>query len=96
VTPPLAAASERLKGKPGRPRKAPVEPEQTAVTARLLDLEASAAYLSVSPWTVRDLDAAGVLKRVRVPLPNGGELRKVLFDREDLDALIARWKDMTS
>ena len=67
----------------------------SAVTARLLDLEASAAYLSVSPWTVRDLDAAGVLKRVRVPLPNGGELRKVLFDREDLDALIARWKDVT-
>ncbi len=43
---------------------------------------------------MRDLDAAGVLKRVRVPLPNGGELRKVLFDREDLDQLIARWKDV--
>jgi hypothetical protein len=91
---PLAAASERLKGKPGRPRKAPLEPVQTpAVTARLLDLDGSAVYLSISPWTVRGLDAAGVLKRVRVPLPNGGELRKVLFDREDLDRLIAAWKD---
>ena len=47
---PLAAASERLKGKPGRPRK--------------------------------------------TELPNGGELRKVLFDRE-VDALITRWKDVT-
>jgi hypothetical protein len=45
---------------------------------------------------VRDLEAAGVLKRVRVPLPNGGELRKVLLDREDLDQLITRWKDLTS
>ena len=60
---------------------------------RLLDLAATATYLGVSPWTVRDLDAAGVLARVRVPLPKGGELRKVLFDRADLDRLIAAWKD---
>lgn len=59
---------------------------------RLLDLRATATYLGVSPWTVRDLDAAGTLKRVAIPLPNGVELRKLLFDREDLDALIARWK----
>ncbi len=61
--------------------------------SRLLDLLATAAYLGVSPWTVRDLEGAGVLRRVRVPLPNGGELRKLLFDREDLDALIQGWKD---
>lgn len=42
---------------------------------------------------MRDLDAAGVLRRVRVPLPNGGELRKLLFDRTDLDRLIEAWKD---
>ncbi|HSB78103.1 MAG TPA: hypothetical protein VLM91_04900 [Candidatus Methylomirabilis sp.] len=59
---------------------------------RLLDLEATAAYLGVSPWTVRDLEAAGILHRVRVPLPNG-ELRKLLFDREDLDHLVMLWKD---
>jgi len=47
----------------------------------------------VSAWTIRDLEATGVLARVRIPLPNGGELRKVLFDREDLDRLIARWKE---
>lgn len=60
---------------------------------RLLDLGASAVYLAVSPWTVRDLIAAGTLARVRIPLPNGGELRKVLLDREDLDRLVAAWKD---
>jgi hypothetical protein len=53
-------------------------------------------YLSCSPWTVRDLEAAGVLRRVRVPLANGGELRKVLFDRQDLDELIVKWKDAGS
>jgi len=59
---------------------------------RLLDLDAGAAYLALSPWTVRDLIAAGILARVRIPLPNGGELRKVLLDREDLDRLVAAWK----
>lgn len=65
----------------------------TSVPPRLLDLDATAAYLGVSPWTVRDLEAAGVLARVRVPLPNGGELRKLLFDRADLDRLVEAWKD---
>jgi len=87
----------------GRPRK-PVLPASekpmpvrcltvAAVPPRLLDLEATAAYLGVSPWTVRDLEAAGVLQRVRVPLANQGELRKLLFDREDLDNLVSLWKD---
>jgi hypothetical protein len=62
----------------------------------LLDLTSTAVYLGVSEWTVRDLEAAGVLARVRVPLPNRGELRKLLFDREDLDRLIAAWKDDAS
>jgi hypothetical protein len=60
--------------------------------ARLLDLQATARYLGLSPWTVKEAEAKGVLKRVRVPLHNGGQLRKVLFDRLDLDELISRWK----
>jgi hypothetical protein len=64
------------------------------VTApRLLNLEDTAAYLSVSQWTVRELEWAGVLSRVRVPLPGGKELRKLLFDKVDLDRLIGIWKD---
>src|SRR5262245_11007923 len=91
---PLAAASERLRKRPGRPRKATETiPPLVEQMRRLLDLSAAASYLSCSPWTIRDLEAGGVLPRVRVPLPNGGELRKLLFDREDLDRLIAAWKD---
>lgn len=109
----LAAASQRLRRRPGRPRnaesrqdgggpeaRASRKPDSDGRTLamqarapRLLDLRATATYLGVSEWTVRDLDAVGVLRRVRVPLPNGGELRKLLFDREDLDRLIQAWKD---
>ena len=60
---------------------------------RLLDLPTAAQYLGLSPWTVRDLKAAGSLQRVRIPLPHAGELRKLLFDRADLDRLIEQWKD---
>ena len=68
-------------------------PAYCTMPCRLLDLESAAAYLGVSPWTVRDLEAAGVLKRVRVPLPDGRDLRKLLFDKTDLDRLIELWKD---
>lgn len=92
---PLAAASERLRKKPGRPRTAKPKAERPEIDPRLLGLGATAFYLGdVSPWTVRDLEAAGVLKRVRIPLPNGGELRKLLFDREDLDRLVESWKEL--
>ena len=60
--------------------------------ARLLNLKAAANYLGISPWTIRDLEAKGVLKRVTVPLPSGTELRKLLFDKVDLDRLIEAWK----
>ncbi len=58
---------------------------------RLLNLKAAAAYLGVSPWTIRDLEAAGTLKRVSIPVGRK-DLRKLLFDRIDLDELIERWK----
>jgi hypothetical protein len=58
------------------------------ITPRLFNLDAAAAYLSMSPWTIRDLEAQGILPRVRVPLPRGGELRKLHFDKADLDRLM--------
>jgi hypothetical protein len=64
-----------------------------AITARLFGLKGTATYLGVSPWTVRELEAKGVLPCVRVLLPGGGELRKLLFDKADLDRLIERWKE---
>ena len=66
------------------------------IPPRLLDLPDTAAYLGVSEWTVRDLESAGVLPRVRVPLPNHKELRKILFDVQDLDRLIDTWKEQNS
>lgn len=92
---PLAAASERLRKKPGRPRKPRPEPAPSPAVppARLLDLPAAARYLTLSTWTLRDLISSGTLRRVRIPLPNGGELRKVLLDREDLDRLVGAWKE---
>lgn len=93
---PLASAAERLRGKPGRPRKKPVASPAEAMhqAARLLDVEAGAAYLGgISTWTMRDLIDNGTVPRVRVPMPGGGELRRILVDREDLDRLIEAWKD---
>jgi hypothetical protein len=89
---------------PGRPKKVEAQEHlsegsgkgsilQPAIEPRLLDLDRAAAYLSVSPWTIRDLEAKGVLPRVRVPMPHGGELRKLLFDRADLDRLIGVWRE---
>jgi len=89
----------QMSGRSGRPKT--VEPVYLSGTAtiapgalvpRLLDLDTAAAYLNVSPWTIRDLEAQGVLLRVRVPLPGGRELRKLLFDKADLDRLVGVWK----
>jgi excisionase family DNA binding protein len=53
---------------------------------RLLALPEAAAYLGLSPWTVRELQWKGKLPRVDLG-------RKLLFDRADLDALIERQKE---
>ena len=79
----------RMDGTTGR-----AAPADSGMTPRLFDLEQAATYRGLSPWTVRGLEAKGVLPRVRVPLPGGGELRKVLFDRADLDRLIEGWNDL--
>lgn len=99
---PLATASQRLRGRPGRPRtRAPAasNPDPVGLAAvrtlapRLVDLSGAAAYLGgVSPWTVRDLLSAGRLNRVRLPGLRG-DLRRVLLDVQDLDRLIASSKD---
>jgi hypothetical protein len=73
-------------------KRAPEDP-LPGLCPRLLDLGGTAAYLGVSGWTVRDLEAAGELRRVRIPVGPGRELRKLLFDRQDLDRLLETWKD---
>lgn len=64
----------------------------TAIAPRLMGLEQAALYLGVSPWTLREWETREILRRVRIPLPNGRDLRKLLFDRADLDRLIEVWK----
>lgn len=92
---PLAAARARLSRPRGRPRKPrpASDPPIPPSGRRLLDVYQAAAYLSVSTWTIRDLIGNGTLRRVRIPLPNNGEVRRLLLDREDLDRLVAQWKD---
>jgi excisionase family DNA binding protein len=58
----------------------------------LLSLRAAASYLGLSYWTLRDLVAAGTIRPVRLPVADGRDLRRILLDRRDLDALIEQSK----
>ena len=72
----------RQRGPASKPKAVSWSPP-AGVTPRLLSVRQAAEYLGLSPWTVRELEAAGTLARVRLPV------RKVLFDRAALDRLIA-------
>lgn len=103
---PLAAAAERLRGKPGRPqlsdeerakrkqrRDAARAAQLAAVCPRLFSVDGAARYTGLSAWSIRDMVANGTLPRVVIPSAGGKDLRVVRIDREDLDRLIATWKD---
>jgi hypothetical protein len=57
----------------------------------------------VSFWTLREFINAGDIPTVRLPRPRTERMRKrqpvtdtvrrLLIDRQDLDALVERWKD---
>ncbi len=80
--------------------------QASALTPRLLDLPTAAAYLSISHWTLRELEARGYIPRVVLEMPaeaqrrprNGkhsvgsGVMRKLLFDKQDLDDYVDRSK----
>jgi hypothetical protein len=59
------------------------------LTPRLLDLMAS-SYLSLSERAVLGLEEAGVIRRARIVV-KGREVRKRLYDREQLDRLVDGW-----
>lgn len=68
---------------PGAPQAALVAP----VLPRLLGLMATATYLGgLSPWTIRDMVKRGTLAPVEVP-----HVRRLLFDRVELDRVITGW-----
>ena len=115
TTLPLATASQRLRGRPGRPRTKPSgdnpgdsrEPQRTQVRVpparpaartqdspscappgpRLLTRQQAADYLNLSSDMLDRLTQQGELPRVQLLLGNRN-VRKVLYDRADLDRLI--------
>ena len=69
------------------------------VAPRLLNVTETAHYLGdISDATIRKLVAQGVLHPVRLPSVNhrGEAGRRLLFAREDLDAVIDEWKRESS
>jgi len=115
TTLPLAEASRRLRGRPGRPRTRPSgdnpgdnrEPARTQVRMpparpseraqdspscappgpRLLTRQQAADYLNLSSDMLDRLTQQGELPRVQLLLGNRN-VRKVLYDRADLDRLV--------
>lgn len=55
------------------------------VESRLVSEQEAAHYLGVSYWTVRNLRFRGELPSIKIH-------RRILIDRQDLDAYIARLK----
>jgi hypothetical protein len=60
---------------------------ETSLQRRLLSFHNSAAYCGVTQQTIRRLMDRGVLVPVRLP-----EVRRILFDKKDLDRLIESGK----
>ena len=85
-----AAAAFPARGEDRESSEHPVPPMRgtppDAPPARLLTLAQTAAYLGLSPWTVRELQWKGRLPRVALS-------RKLLFDRADVDRLIEASKE---
>jgi hypothetical protein len=70
-----------------------------AILPRLMNIREAASYLAVSSWTVRDYVLQGLIPIVTMPglRPKAGDqgkqtLRRVLIDREDLDAFVCSRK----
>ena len=66
--------------------------EWTPATARLVGLHDASAYVGVSTWVIRGWLADGVLSRVKLPRPGGGEMDRLLIDVTDLDRLVVEGK----
>jgi excisionase family DNA binding protein len=62
---------------------------------QLCGVAEAASFLSVSKWTLRRLVDAGALPVVRLPLTRGS-VRRLLFDREDLETLVENAKEKDS
>jgi hypothetical protein len=61
--------------------------ESEVLQQRLMSFDASAKYCGLTGQSLRRLMLRGILRPVRIPT-----LRRVLFDRQDLDELIEAGK----
>ena len=82
-TPGIADAESGMDS--GRAERAPAT---YAVVPRLLNVPDAARYLGVFPRSIRTLYHSGRLAAIRLPGGDGGDMRRLLFDRHDLDALV--------
>jgi predicted DNA-binding transcriptional regulator AlpA len=86
----LAAVQPSASPKPKKPkREAPPPPPPPPPSGPLLDLADALAYLKVGESYLYEVLATGKLKRVQLPSPrSGGNLKRLLFRRADLDDFI--------
>lgn len=71
-------------------RPAETDGTTAGLIPRLMDSPTAAHYLSISERSLRELVTAGSIRRVEIPL-GSADLRRVLFDRQQLDALVDSW-----
>lgn len=62
---------------------------------RLLDLHGGSVYTGIPVWSLRRLAWSGAIAVVKLPCPGrpGAAMRRIWFDRRDLDALIEQSKE---
>ncbi|MGP0593561.1 helix-turn-helix domain-containing protein [Nitrospira sp. T9] len=61
------------------------QPSYSPVESRLISEQEAAQYLGISYWTIRNLRFRGELPSIKIH-------RRILIDRQDLDAYISRLK----
>lgn len=61
------------------------QPNPKPLEARLISEEETARYLGISKWTVRNLRFRGDLPTIKIG-------RRVLLDRQDVEAYLLRFK----
>ena len=73
--------------------------QRSAILPRLLSIREAAAYVGLSYWSLRDYVLQNLIPTVTMPAlrPKPGDkpketLRRVLIDREDLDAFVCSRK----
>ena len=77
-----------LAERPNPLAKRPRTPDQeSSVLPRLLGIEDAGQYLGLSTWTIRDMVTGGELHPVQL-VAAGRPVRRLLFDRADLDRLV--------